>query len=82
MHDHIPQVDQDPGPVLISFYSRFGKAGGFDAFQDRVDDGADLNLRAPRDERKGVCKNRATAYVDCDEVIALLVERGIANEID
>lgn len=82
MYDHVSEVDQNPGAVGIAFDAADAVVCRFDFLDDCIRNGSRLDLRTSRDENEGVGEDGASADVDFGEVLTLLVEGGVADDVD
>ncbi len=82
VHDHVAQIDQNPRALIVPLDARDFVAFAFGALDDRVGNRTRLNFRAPGDQCKSICENRASADVDRGKVFALAIERGVADDFD
>jgi hypothetical protein len=80
--DCVAQVQKNPAAVGVALYALDRMPLGLGALDDRIDDGARLNLRTAGDEYERIGQNRATGYVDGNKIFALFLERGVANDVD
>lgn len=82
MNDDVSEIDENPGSVGITLDSRNGVAVAPGCLGDRIGDGASLDFRTPRDDRKGIGKDRPSANVERRESFSFFVERALADDVD
>jgi len=80
--DRVSEIEQNPGAVSVALDSFDREPLSLAALHDGVGDGSRLNLRASGHDCKRVGENRAAADVDGDEIFALFLERGVADDVD
>src|SRR6185503_19083833 len=82
MDDHRSDVEQDPGAVGVAFLARDAsvvRSGGFD---DRIGDGAGLDLGPSGDDGERVREDRPRADLERDELLTFFFERRVAHDFD
>ena len=82
MRDDVAEIDEDPAAVGVAFEAANRTALALRRLDDRIGDRTGLNFRAPANDGKRVGENRASVDVDCDKVLAFLIEGCVADNVD
>jgi hypothetical protein len=82
VNDHVAEIDQDPGSIVVALDSLGGESVVLGVLDDAVGNGARLDFRPARYDGEGIGEDRSGAYVDGDKIVAFLFFGGDSNDVD
>src|SRR5207249_2738066 len=81
VHDHVPEIDEDPPPRRVAFDTKRLATGLLRFLPDRIGDGLDLTLAAARADDEEVGDGRELRDVQYEDVLGFLVARRLDDDV-